>query len=96
MEHTGATQLRAAFTAAGIPTVMHAAPATRLPAIAFGRTQVPEALNNFSGIFENTTVAGESTVALLDFPVGEFVWDLMHAFPDSRVAVTVMPVRFVL
>lgn len=94
MEHTGAVHLQTALAAAAIPTVMHAAPATRLPAIAYGRTQTPDALNNFTDIFNNTSLAEEPTVALLDFPVGEFVWDLMHAFPDSRVAVTVMPVRF--
>jgi hypothetical protein len=45
--------------------------------------------NRFDRLFPDDSIAR----AVLDIPVGEFVWDLMAAFPDNSVVLSVRPVR---
>jgi hypothetical protein len=76
------------FQKAGIIAIHAGRVAPLLPRIAFmnGTSDIPE--GRYDLIFAND---GDPR-AVLDIPVGEFVWDLMDAYPENHVILTVRPV----
>lgn len=85
---TGTTSLFSTLEKAGIKAMHAGRVAPLLPHLGFmgGSGEIPE--GRFDMIYPQD---GEAR-AVLDIPVGEFVWDLMDAYPENHVILTVRPV----
>jgi hypothetical protein len=90
MGRTGTTTMYRTLLDLNIDTCHAAVPCAYLPRISYidGGPQKLQ-LNDFASLYPmNSTARG-----LFDVPVGEFVWDLLDAFPNNRVMLTLRPVR---
>jgi Sulfotransferase domain len=89
MGRTGTTTMYRTMLDMNVETCHAGVPCVYLPRIAYvdgGPEKLP--LNDFASLYPmNSTARG-----LFDVPVGEFVWDLIDAFPNNRVVLTLRPV----
>lgn len=86
---TGTTSLHGIAQSAGIMSIHAGRIAGQLPFIAYMEGSDEHPHERFDTVYPEDGIAR----AVMDIPVGEFLWDLMDAFPDNRVVLTVRPVR---
>jgi hypothetical protein len=85
---TGTTSLHGIAQSAGIMSIHAGRIAGQLPFIAYMEGSEEHPHERFDTVYPEDGIAR----AVMDIPVGEFLWDLMDAFPDNRVVLTVRPV----
>lgn len=90
MGRTGTTTLHLQLQEMGVKSAHASPPAIHLPQLAYmSPAPYSDRLNDFAAIFPTDSPA----MGLLDVPVGEFVMDLLDAFPNHNVVLTVRGVR---
>lgn len=86
---TGTTSLHGIMKDAGIRSLHAGKPAVSFPRLAYIGGDGNGTFNNFVDIFPPHS----PPTGMLDIPVGQFMWDVMDAFPNTQVTLTVREVR---